>query len=119
MDLSALTTEQLEELHQALERDRLQLEEHFQLTKEGSKPVQLGTPIGRLSRMDAIQQQQMTKAGRTSLDIKLRQVRASLEAYRHGDYGYCRSCHEPIGYARLKARPEAPFCLSCQETRES
>ena len=54
MDLSALTTEQLEELHQALERDRLQLEAHFQLTKEGSKPVQLGTPIGRLSRMDAI-----------------------------------------------------------------
>ena len=74
MDLSALTTEQLEELHQALERDRLQLEERFQLTKEGSKPVQLGTPIGRLSRMDAIQQQQMTKAGRTSLDIKLRQL---------------------------------------------
>ena len=51
----------------------------------------------------------MTKAGRTSLDIKLRQVRASLEAYRHGDYGYCRSCHEPIGYARLKARPRPRF----------
>ena len=95
MDLSALTTEQLEELHQALERDRLQLEEHFQLTKEGSKPVQLGTPIGRLSRMDAIQQQQMTRAGRTSVDIKLRQVRASLEAparrsRRENGSGRCR-----------------------------
>ena len=119
MDVSELTPEQLEELHQALERDRLRLEEHLQLTKEGSKPVQLGTPIGRVSRMDAIQQQQMTKAGRASLDIKLRQVRASLEAYRKGDYGYCRSCHEPIGYPRLKARPEAPFCLNCQDTSES
>ena len=108
MDVSELTPEQLEELHQALERDRLRLEEHLQLTKEGSKPVQLGTPIGRVSRMDAIQQQQMTKAGRTS-----------LEAYRKGDYGYCRSCHEPIGYPRLKARPEAPFCLNCQDTSES
>ena len=77
MEVSELTPEQLEELHQALERDRLRLEEQLQLTKEGSQPVQLGTPIGRLSRMDAIQQQQMTKAGRASLDIKLRQVRAS------------------------------------------
>ncbi len=119
MEVSEFTPEQPEELHQALERDRLRLEDHLQLTKEGSQPVQLGTPIGRLSRMDAIQQQQMTKAGRASLDIKLRQVRASLAAYRKGDYGYCRSCHEPIGYPRLKARPEAPFCLTCQDTRES
>lgn len=119
MDVAELTLEQLEDLHQALERERLRLEKHLQLTNEGSKPVQLGTPIGRLSRMDAIQQQQMTKASRATLDIKLRQVRASLEAYRKGDYGYCRACHEPIGYPRLKARPEAPFCLSCQDTRES
>ena len=62
MDVSDLTSEQLEELHQALERDRLRLEEHLLLTKEGSKPIQLGTPIGRLSRMDAIQQQQVSQA---------------------------------------------------------
>ena len=60
MDVAELTPQQLEDLYQALERDRLRLEKHLQLTKEGSKPVQLGTPIGRLSRMDAIQQQQMT-----------------------------------------------------------
>ena len=119
MDVSELTPEQREELHQDLERDRLRLEEHLRVTKEGSQPVQLGTPIGRLSRMDAIQQQQMTKAGRATLDIKLRQVRASLEAWRKGDYGYCRSCHEPIGFSRLKALPEAPFCLHCQDNREA
>ena len=72
MDVAELTPQQLEDLYQALERDRLRLEEHLQLTKEGSKPVQLGTPIGRLSRMDAIQQQQMTKASRATLDVKLR-----------------------------------------------
>ena len=119
MDVSELTPEQREELHQDLERDRLRLEEHLRVTKEGSQPVQLGTPIGRLSRMDAIQQQQMTKAGRATLDIKLRPVRASLEAWRKGDHGYCRSCHEPIGFSRLKALPEAPFCLHCQDNREA
>ena len=118
MDASELTPEQREELHEHLTGECRRLEELLQLTKEGSRPVELGTPIGRLSRMDAIQQQQMTKAGRATLEIKLQQVRASLEAYRKGNFGFCRSCEEPIGYPRLKARPEAPFCLSCQDNRE-
>ena len=115
----SLIPEQLQDLYQDLVDERGRLEGHLQLTKEGSKPVTLGTPIGRLSRMDAIQQQQMTKASRATLETKLRQVRASLEQYQKGNYGHCRSCHEPIGYARLKARPEAPFCLTCQDTREA
>ncbi len=117
--IEELTPAQLEELHADLLAERDRLEAILRLNKEGSKPVELGTPIGRLSRMDAIQQQEMTKASRGTLDVKLRQIHASLEAYRKGDYGDCRSCEEPIGYRRLKARPEAPFCLSCQDTRES
>ena len=115
----SLTPEQLQEFHQDLVDERGRLEGHLQLTTAGSKPVTLGTPIGRLSRMDAIQQQQMTKASRATLETKLRQVKASLEQYQKGDYGHCRSCHESIGYPRLKARPEAPFCLSCQDRREA
>ena len=118
MNVPDLTPEQLEELHQNLLADRLRLEQYLELTTEGAKPVDLGTPIGRLSRMDAMQQQEMTKASRSTLQIQLRQIQASLEAYQKGVYGECRSCEEPIGYRRLKARPEAPFCLSCQDARE-
>ena len=113
-----LTPEQLEELHQDLLAERLRLLAHLRLSREGSKPVDLGTPIGRLSRMDAIQQQEMTKAGRSTFETKLSQVEASLEMYRKGEYGQCRFCEESIGYRRLKACPEAPFCLRCQDTRE-
>ena len=118
MTVPELSSEQLEELHQDLLADRLQLEQYLQSSREGARPVALGTPIGRLSRMDAMQQQEMTKASRSTLEIKLLQIDASLEAYRTGAYGECRSCEEPIGYRRLKARPEAPFCLSCQDDRE-
>jgi DnaK suppressor protein len=119
MSVPELDHEQLEELHRDLLADRLHLEEHLQLSEEGAKPVQLGTPIGRLSRMDAIQQQEMTKASRSTNETKLRQIKASLEAHQKGEYGYCRSCESPIGYRRLKARPEAPFCLRCQDSREA
>ena len=117
--LLELTPAQLEELHADLLAERDRLEAVLRLNKDGSKPVELGTPIGRLSRMDAIQQQEMTRASRGTLATKLGQVHASLEAYPKGNFGYCRSCEEPIGYRRLKARPEAPFCLTCQDTRES
>ena len=113
-----LSSEELEELHRDLLADRLRLEQYLQLTREGAKPVDLGTPIGRLSRMDAMQQQEMTKASRATLQTQLEQIAASLEAYAKGEYGDCRSCEAPIGYRRLKARPEAPFCLSCQDIRE-
>ena len=118
MDPSGLTPDQLEELRQDLVAEGLSLEAQLDMTSEGAKPVALGTPIGRLSRMDAIQQQQMTKAGRSTLETKLRQVRNALEGHRKGEYGDCRSCDDPIGYRRLKARPEAPFCLRCQDKRE-
>ena len=118
MTVPDLAPEQLEELHRDLLADRLRLEQYLERTKEGAQPVDLGTPIGRLSRMDAMQQQEMTKASRSTHETKLLQIDASLEAYRKGAYGHCRSCEEPVGYRRLKARPEAPFCLSCQDARE-
>lgn len=119
MIASELAPEQLDELHQDLLQERQRLEVSLQLTVEGAKPVELSTPIGRLSRMDAIQQQQMTKAGRSTSEGRLRLIRAALGAVTRGEYGSCRSCEHPIGYPRLKARPEALLCLSCQDSRES
>jgi DnaK suppressor protein len=118
-EIVELEPEHEAELRQTLLALRDDLQGYLRLTAEGSKPVDLGTPIGRLSRMDAIQQQEMTKASRSTLERKLLQVQASLDAFDGGDYGLCRSCDDPIGYRRLKARPEAPFCLTCQDRRES
>lgn len=51
-----LVPEQVEELHQDLLAAHQRLEENLRLPKDGAKPVELATPIGRLSRVDAIQQ---------------------------------------------------------------
>ena len=119
MNASELTVEQVDELQRFLLSESARLEELLKRSKEDARPVDLDEPIGRLTRMDAIQQQQMTKASRRSYETKLRQVRAALALFGKGEYGFCRLCEEPIGYPRLKARPEAPFCLSCQDARES
>ena len=117
--MDELSAEQLDELRGDLTDARVRLEEVLEISKEGTRPVDLDEPIGRLSRMDAIQQQQMTIANRGSYERKLRQVEAAIDALDRAEFGFCRSCEEPIGYRRLKARPETPFCLSCQGARET
>ena len=82
-------------------------------------PVDLDLPIGRLTRMDAIQQQSMAKANRRDNEMRLQQVRRALEAVDEGEYGSCRKCRRAINYQRLNARPEAAICLRCQEALES
>lgn len=85
---------------------------------DAAKPVDLDEPIGRISRIDAIQQQQMARASREGMTLRSAQVRAALDRIADGTYGSCASCEENVGYPRLKARPETPFCIACQSGRE-
>jgi len=113
-----LTPKKVMEFQQALSLLRQELESLLSISKSASDTVELDQPIGRLSRIDAIQQQKMAKANRQNHIIRLQQVNASLSAIEEGCYGECRSCEEPIIIGRLEARPEAALCLSCQEARE-
>ena len=83
-----------------------------------ARPVDLDDPIGRVSRIDAIQQQRMAEATRRAAQLRLQQVRAALERLEEGEYGECAQCGEAVGFARLRARPETPFCVACQSRWE-
>ena len=115
MTAEDLTDDQIDELRIRLVQLRDELTDQMRATKEGARPVALDEPIGRLTRMDAIQQQSMSKANRSQLDLKLRQIEQSLSLIEQGEYGLCRRCEEAIGYARMSARPESPYCLNCQD----
>ena len=108
-------TKTLKAILEELERDLAYL---LEATLENDQPVDLEQPIGRVSRIDAIQQRKMQSASRSAQKIQLSQVRRALEALRDDEYGFCRRCEEPIGLRRLQIQPEAPFCVRCQGARE-
>ena len=118
MSMEELTEEQRTELRldlQALQRDlRLTMADE----QGRSDTVTLDQPIGRLSRMDAMQQQEMAKAERRRAELRLERVAVALERMTDEEYGWCSDCEEPIGYRRLKARPDSFFCLACSSQRE-
>jgi len=113
-----LTSEQIGELATSLRQLKSQLEEMIATSAEGSRPVDLDEPIGRLSRMDAMQQQKMLEANRRSAKLRLRHVHAALAAVENGDYGDCQECEEPISFRRLSAKPESRFCIECKSAHE-
>ncbi len=113
-----ITVSQLEQF-----RERLLLEQQELVLKVADKgrteTVDLDLPIGRLSRVDALQQQSMAKAEIRRAEMSLQQIEAALEFMEDGTYGYCKMCEEPIGFGRLNARPSAPFCIACLQGGES
>ncbi len=113
------TEAQLRELHALLLALRESLTELIAASKSGAQPVALDqSSVGRLSRMDAIQAQQIAKASRQSHELRLKLVVQALRKFERQEYGYCGGCEEPIGYPRLRARPEAAFCVRCQGATE-
>jgi len=108
----------LSEVQARLHALRAELDSLLAGTAEGARPVDLDQPIGRLSRVDAMQQQSMLAANRTAATRRRQQVDAALRRIEDGEYGECAACGEPIDVRRLEAQPEAPLCVGCQGQRE-
>ena len=115
---SELSAAELSELRSALATLQRELGEQIGGLAAGVKPVDLDEPIGRLSRMDAMQQQKMAEASRRSARQRYDRVSAAIAACDRDEYGVCLTCEEPIGYKRLQARPETALCLDCQSAKE-
>ncbi len=114
-----MTDDQLAALRQALVVLQVELRDLLQSSSMSARPVDLDEPIGRLSRMDALQQQSMAVANRQGAQLRLNQVDAALLRLNRDEYGVCLGCEEEVDFARLHVRPEAPFCVACQSRRES
>ena len=76
------------------------------------------TSVGRLSRMDALQGQAMSKEQGRRRELELQKISAALRRIEAGDYGYCLDCDEPIAIQRLTLDPAATLCISCASARE-
>lgn len=93
-----------------------ELEELYSISKSAAATVVLDqSSVGRLSRMDALQGQQMALEAERRRKQQLLQIKAALIRIERDDFGYCASCGEEIGGGRLAISPMAIHCVSCAE----
>ncbi len=88
--------------------------------KKNSGPVELDQArMGRLSRMDAMQQQAMAHATQRLSGMEKNRIEKALRRMQSGDYGYCMNCEEEIPVKRLEFDPSVLFCVSCATAAEN
>lgn len=107
---------ELEKFHQALCDKKAELQALLADTKDAGRPVVLDqASVGRLSRMDAMQGQQMALETQRRYQQQLLKIEGTLRRMEQGDFGYCLECGEEMDVRRLGIDPTATRCVSCAD----
>ena len=101
-------------LRQAIIDEIAELDRLRGQARDSRAPVVLDQQsVGRLSRMDAMQQEVMHIASDARRQHRDTALSAALKRMDDGDYGYCHQCDEMIGAGRLAIDPAAMLCVQC------
>jgi len=120
MSAGQLKPSQIAQLREQLMAQQQELAELLDNAGDSTGPVTLDQQsVGRVSRIDAIQQQQMALASQQQAGAMLKRTELALRRIDDDEYGDCLQCGEPIAFARLQAQPFATLCIDCQSDRES
>ncbi len=82
---------------------------------ETSKPVAPDNAIGRLSRMEALNDRAVSEASLNAARHKLSLLETALGKVDQPDFGICVGCDSPIPPGRILLMPEVTLCVPCAE----
>jgi DnaK suppressor protein len=108
-----MTRDQQHSFKSVLETLRSEIEAQLAGGSGADDSIRPDNAIGRLTRMEAIQAQSISSAGKVRLKKRLPQIERALKAIDEGTYGTCTSCGEDIPAGRLEIRPESRLCVGC------
>ncbi|MBL4654303.1 MAG: TraR/DksA C4-type zinc finger protein [Bacteroidia bacterium] len=81
--------------------------------KEQTKPIALDRAVGRLSRMDAINNKSVTEAALRQAESKLIRLKHVLSQVDKEGFGLCAKCKSPIPIGRIFLVPQTSHCVNC------
>ena len=108
-----MTKEQAEEIRKLIVAEIAKTEKSVQQYRELTKPIAPENAIGRVSRMDAINNRSVTEAALRTAEKKLSGLKNILSRVGEADFGVCARCKQPIPIQRILLVPSSPFCVRC------
>lgn len=94
-----------------IEKTKLRIEEY----KEATKPISPENSIGRLTRMDAINNKSVMEAGLRQSREKLLQLEHVMSKIDDEHFGKCKKCGAEIPIKRILLMPQSLHCVSCAQ----
>ncbi|PCK08639.1 MAG: hypothetical protein COA42_08170 [Alteromonadaceae bacterium] len=114
-----MTKDDIKQLKQALLDEQEELLTLEAQAKEDVRPVKLDqSSTGRLTRMDAMQAQEMALENARRRKRHIVKISEALQRINNADYGYCLVCDEEVALKRLQYDPALEHCIGCAEQIE-
>lgn len=101
------------ELREIILEQVVSLQEEINELVELTKPVSLDASIGRVSRMDAINNKAINEMALREKKKTVQKLERALERHDDGSAGKCLKCGNEIPFGRLKIMPYTTRCVQC------
>jgi len=100
-----------EQLLLEIKNTQLKIDEYNELCK----PIPPENAIGRISRMDAINNKSVVEAVLREAKNKITQLEIMKDKINEHNFGNCIKCKKIIPFKRLMIRPHSKFCVMCAQ----
>ena len=108
-----MTKEELKELASAIKQKVKKLQDEMVSLEDSAAPVAPENSIGRISRMDAINNKSVVEAAIRHRKNKLGKLQVALANIHKPGFGQCKNCGKPINPKRIVIMPESGMCMQC------
>ena len=108
-----------QELKQDIVANIEKTKKNIQALEDSTKPISPDRAIGRLSRMEAINEKSVNEAALRKAKVHLEGLKRALNQLDHEEFGECQECGGEISFKRLKAVPYSAVCLECLEAAQA
>ena len=111
--MTAYITEQKEQIKQKILANTAKMEKRIEEYTELTKPISPENAIGRISRMDAINNKSVNEAALRNAKEKMQRLQRCLREIDSESFGLCRQCGNQIEFEKLLVMPDSVRCVSC------
>jgi len=111
--MPSLTKQEKQTIKEKIEQDILQLKTQIRTLEEKVKPISPDCGLGRLTRLEAMGEQDVNNKVLDESRLRLTRLNNALQRIHKPMFGICIECEESIGVGRMSIRPESVRCVNC------
>lgn len=108
-----MTQDEKSDLKNQIEEKIGKLKAEILVLKDLTQPISPDCAIGRVSRMDAINNKSVNEAALRKKKIQLSALQEALKNIDSVDFGKCIKCGKTIPIGRIMIMPESKKCVNC------